>query len=54
MNNLFQIREKINKAKRLKHSKLLETKNGNVTPFRVSVFEERIRQEQKEIERIES
>ena len=49
MNNLLQIREKIKKAKRLNEAKLLATKNGQVTPYTRSVFEERIRQIQKEM-----
>jgi len=47
MNNLLQIREKIKRANRLYKAKLLATKNGEVTPYRRSVFEERIRQTQK-------
>ena len=47
MNNLLQIREKITRANRLYQAKLLATKNGEVTPYRRSVFEERIRQTQK-------
>ena len=47
MNNLLNIREKINKANRLYQAQLLATKNGEVTPYRRSVFEERIRQTQK-------
>ena len=49
MNNLLQIRQKINKANRLYEAQLLATKNGEVTPYRRSVFEERIRQTQKEM-----
>ena len=49
MNNLLQIREKINKANRLNEARLLATKNGEVTPYKRSVFEERIRQTQKEM-----
>ena len=49
MNNLLQIREKIKRANRLYKAKLLATKNGEVTPYRRSVFEERIRQAQKGI-----
>jgi len=49
MNNLFQVREKIKKANRLYEAKLLATKNGKVTPYRRSVFEERIRKTQKEM-----
>ena len=54
MNNLLQIREKINRANRLYEAQLLATKNGEVTPYRRSVFEERIRQTQKEIRLKES
>ena len=50
MNNLLQIREKIKRAHRLYEAKLLATKNGEVTPYRRSVFEGRIRKLQKEIE----
>ena len=49
MNNLLKIREKTIRAKRLNEAKLLATKNGEVTPYRRSVFEERIKQTQKEI-----
>ena len=50
MNNLLQIREKINRANRLNEAKLLATKNGEVTPYRRSVFKERIRQTQNEMQ----
>ena len=49
MNNLLKIREKIKKANRLYGAKILATKNGEVTPYRRSVFEERIRKTQKEM-----
>ena len=49
MNNLLNLREKINKANRLYEAQLLATKNGEVTPYRRSVFEERVKQAQKEI-----
>ena len=49
MNNLLQIREKIKRANRLYEAQLLATKSREVTPYRRSVFEERIRQAQKEI-----
>ena len=49
MNNLSKIREKIKRAKRLYEAQLLATKNGEVTPYRSSVFEERIRKIQKEM-----
>ena len=54
MNNLLQIREKINRANRLYEAQLLATKNGEVTPYRRSVFKERIRQIQKEMNLKES
>jgi len=49
MNNLLQIRDKIKRANRLYEAQLLATKNGKVTPYRRSVFEERIRQAQIEL-----
>ena len=49
MNNLLQIREKIKRANRLYKAKLLATKNGEVTPYKRSVFDERIRKTQKEM-----
>ena len=49
MNNLLQIREKIKRANRLHKAQLLATKNGEVIPYKRSVFEERIRQTQKEM-----
>ena len=49
MNNLLQIREKITRANRLNEAKLLATKNGEINPYKRSVFEERIRKTQKEM-----
>ncbi len=49
MNELSQIREKITRANRLYEAQILATKNGEVTPYRRSVYEERISQSQKEI-----
>ena len=49
MNNLLQIRDKIKRANRLHKAQLLATKNGEFTPYRRSVFEERIREAQKEM-----
>ena len=49
MNNLLQIREKIKKANRVYQAQLMATKNVEVTPYIRSVFEERIRQTQKEM-----
>ena len=48
MNNLLQIREKIKRANRLHEAQLLATKSGEVTPYRRSVFEERIKKTEKE------
>ena len=45
MNELSQIREKITRYE----AQMLATKNGEVTPYRRSVFEERIREAQKEM-----
>ena len=49
MNNLLKIREKINRANRLYKAQLLATKNGEISLYKNSVFEERIRQTQKEM-----
>ena len=54
MNNLLQIREKIKRANRLYEAQLLATKIGKVTPYKRSVFEERIRETQKEMNLKES
>ncbi len=53
MNNLLKIREKINKAARLNQAQLLATKNGEVTPFRRSIFKERVRQAQNDFEKLD-
>ena len=50
MNNLLKIREKNMKANSLREAQLLATKHGKVTPYLKSVFKERIRQTQKEME----
>jgi len=49
MNNLLQIRDKIERANRRHEAQLLATKSGEVTPYRSSVFEERIKKTQKEM-----
>ena len=54
MNNLLLIRDKINRANRLHQAQLLATKNGGITPYRRSVFDQRIRQAQKEMELLDS
>ena len=50
MNNLVQIREKIKKEERLHQAKLLATKNGEFTPYRRSVYAERLKEAKKQIE----
>ncbi len=50
INNLLQIREKMNRAIRLYKAQILETKNGEVIPYSRSVFEERTRQTKKEMQ----
>ena len=45
----YKLREKIKRANRLYEAQLLATKSGEVTPYRRSVFEERIRKTQKEM-----
>tara|TARA_Y100001933_G_scaffold240998_1_gene267038 strand:+ start:390 stop:548 length:159 start_codon:yes stop_codon:yes gene_type:complete len=49
MNDLVKIREKIKKEERLHHAKLLATKNGEVTPFRRSVYLERLKKAKKQV-----
>ena len=54
MNNLLQIREKINKDTKLRQAQLLATKNGEVIPYRRSVFTERVKAAQKNLEKLDS
>ena len=54
MNNLSKIRDKISRTNRLYQAQLLATKNGEVTPYRRSVFKERIKQAQKDMRLQES
>lgn len=49
MNNLLQIREKIRKQERLHQAKLLATKNGEVNPYRRSVYLDRVEEAQKQV-----
>lgn len=44
MNKLLKLREKINRTNMLNEAQLLVTKNGEVTQYRTSFFEERMRQ----------
>ena len=50
MNNLVKIRENIKRKERLYQAQLLATKNGEVTPYRISVFKKR---QQKAIQDLE-
>ncbi len=54
MNNLLQIREKIKRDNRRFEAKMLATIHGEVTPYRKSVFEDRVMQAQKEMKLKES
>ena len=54
MNKLVQIREKIQKIERLHKAQLLATKNGEVKPYRPSVFEERVKKVRNELNNIEA
>ena len=51
MNNLVKIREKIKRSQRLHQAQLLATKNGEVTPYRNSVFKKRQEQAFKDLEK---
>ena len=46
MNNLFHIREKIQRTERLHQAKILAMKKGEVTPYRRSFYKERLKQAQ--------
>ena len=50
MNNLIKIREQIKKAESLHKAQLLATKNGEMIPYRLSVYEDRLREIQKEFQ----
>ncbi len=54
MNNLLKIREKINEVARLNQAQLLATKHGEVTPYRRSVFKERVKEANKKLEKLDS
>ena len=51
MNNLVKIREQIKKSERLHKAQLIATKNGEVTPYRYSVFIERQKKAFKNLEK---
>ena len=54
MNNLVLIREKIKRAERLNKAKFLATKNGRITPYKPSIFEQRQKQARKDMEVLNS
>ena len=54
MNNLLLIREKIKRAERLNKAKLLATKNGGITPYNSTIFEQRQKQVRKDMEALNS
>ena len=54
MNNLVLIREKIKRAERLYKAQILATKNGETTPYNLSVFELRQKQTRKDMESLDS
>ena len=54
MNHLIHIKEKIKRAKRLSEAKLLATKNGEFTCYRISVFEKRRKEAKKNLEETNS
>ena len=51
MNNLVKIREKIKKAERLHQAQLLATINGEITPYKTSVFKKRQQKALRDIEK---
>jgi len=54
MNNLILIREKIKRAERLNKAKLIATKNGEITPYSISTFEQRRKEAIKDMEILNS
>ena len=54
MNNLVFIREKLKRAQRLNKAQLLATKNGEITPYNPSIFEQRQKQAFKDMESLNS
>ena len=49
MNNLVLIREKIKRAQRLNKAQLLDTKNGEITPYNLTAFELRQKQAREDM-----
>ena len=54
MNNLVYIREKIKRAERLNTARFLATKNGEITPYKPSVFKLRQKQARKDLKTFDS
>ena len=54
MNNLLLTKERIKKAQRLRVAQLAATKNGEFTPYKPSVFEERQKQARKDLAALDS
>ena len=54
MNNLLLIREQIKRAERLNKAKLLAIKNGGITPYNSTIFEQRQKQARKNMEALNS
>ena len=54
MNNLVLIREKIKRAERLNKAQLIATKNGGITPYNPTIFEQRQMQARKDMEALNS
>ena len=50
MNNLVKIREQIKRSVRLHEAQLLATMNGEVTPYKNSVFKERQKKALQDLE----
>jgi len=54
MNNLLLIKEKIQRAERQHKAKLLATKKGEVSSYKRSIYEERVKQAQNDLASIDS
>ena len=54
MNNLVKIRKKILKENRLHQARILAMKNGKVSKYSSNVFQNRLKQIQKEFDLLDS
>tara|TARA_B100000073_G_C23618073_1_gene527340 strand:- start:604 stop:759 length:156 start_codon:yes stop_codon:yes gene_type:complete len=50
MNNLIKIREKIKREQRLHQAKILSLKKGEVTSYNSSIYKDRLKRIQKEMQ----